>query len=499
MRNNDNRFVFRPRKAGVILRRPAISSEKSINVSSLSPNNNNNGNQKRSLDDIAADQGEEHVEASEKKQKIHDESILNIMSNIDDEAEKINHGLTDSGLVKTVDKGFHFKISSKVMYDKSNASAARKMLDDADIRDLEAVEKLKATSKPSHKIAPPGLSRLSMANVKEYSILLPSGDSPIIDKTKLISTKEGDGARKRRSSIGLRGKRVSQSNTGVIFAPHEDISSSSFYRHIDAEMSDPNRFAQLLSWCGQHLLAKEMDKSENNSNSNISTNNKTDTFVESDNPKKKEFILNLTLQKIKKEFVNSLGNKTISVSWYNRDSILEDDESSKRAIKEDSIIQHPQNIENRTLLESYSQNVERLQEEEKQWMKLIDTHNAQTLSNAKKYSADTVPIIDDVTKVLIEHDLDEDGKKILQEYCNDEENSLKQLQKWVREKSDNLRYDVSNLENIMHKASSLDFRTSRFVENVFTKLLEEHKRRVEQNKVDPIKALHMLSASSANN
>ena len=49
--------------------------------------------------------------------------------------------------------------------------------------------------------------------------------------------------------------------------PHAAISSSDYYRHIDASLTDPLRMHQLLVWCTQKAMTiirkgdKETDKS----------------------------------------------------------------------------------------------------------------------------------------------------------------------------------------------------------------------------------------------
>lgn len=68
----------------------------------------------------------------------------------------------------------------------------------------------------------------------------------------------------RRSSIGLRGKRVSQALNGmcrilsplILAIPHSSIAPKDYFSLIDAELSDPLRMRQLLLWCS--IKAQEM-------------------------------------------------------------------------------------------------------------------------------------------------------------------------------------------------------------------------------------------------
>ena len=109
---------------------------------------------------------------------------------------------------------------------------------------------------------------------------LPDNDTPTIDRNKQLRSgamaaitggSNGNHARpdhRRRSSVSGRGKRVSTSfeATGIIgkyapggyktlsdfyysVQPHNSVSENSFYKHIDADLPEPERVRQLLIWC----------------------------------------------------------------------------------------------------------------------------------------------------------------------------------------------------------------------------------------------------------
>ncbi|KAF8343623.1 Mis12-Mtw1 protein family-domain-containing protein [Amanita rubescens] len=75
-----------------------------------------------------------------------------------------------------------------------------------------------------------------------------------------------NGNHRRRSSISGRGKRISTSfEVGVIPQPHNSVSSTSFYKHIDADLPDSERLRTLLIWCASRAAAKSTSPSKPNS------------------------------------------------------------------------------------------------------------------------------------------------------------------------------------------------------------------------------------------
>jgi kinetochore protein Mis13/DSN1 len=91
------------------------------------------------------------------------------------------------------------------------------------------------------------------ATKESMKIALPFSDTPIINRNKELRKK---GASGRRSSLGLRGRRASSLiDMGHSAIPHQQVESSQFYKHIEAEgLSEPRRMKQLLTWCGERIL-----------------------------------------------------------------------------------------------------------------------------------------------------------------------------------------------------------------------------------------------------
>ena len=95
-------------------------------------------------------------------------------------------------------------------------------------------------------------------------IALPFSDTPIINRNKELRKKGG----KRRSSLGMRGRRASSLiENGHSALPHRDVDASEFYKHIEAEgLPEPRRMKQLLVWCGERALPDKPPLGSLNSN-----------------------------------------------------------------------------------------------------------------------------------------------------------------------------------------------------------------------------------------
>lgn len=83
-------------------------------------------------------------------------------------------------------------------------------------------------------------------------ISLPFSDTPIITRNKALRQTTS----KRRSSLGLRGRRASSLiDNGHSATPHSAVPPEEFYKHIESEgLSEPRRMKQLLTWCGERAL-----------------------------------------------------------------------------------------------------------------------------------------------------------------------------------------------------------------------------------------------------
>ncbi|KAK0758357.1 hypothetical protein N5P37_008755 [Trichoderma harzianum] len=120
------------------------------------------------------------------------------------------------------------------------------------------------SKKASEPKAPPPVTQEEeedMSIVEETAerptkIALPMSDTPIINRNKEMRKKGGNGS--RRSSLGSRGRRASSLiESGQTAIPHREVSTSAFYKHIEADLLEPRRMKQLLIWCGERALSEK--------------------------------------------------------------------------------------------------------------------------------------------------------------------------------------------------------------------------------------------------
>ncbi|KAI5820220.1 Mis12-Mtw1 protein family-domain-containing protein, partial [Pyronema omphalodes] len=129
--------------------------------------------------------------------------------------------------------------------------------------------------------APRTASRLPVPITDGSKIMLPTSDTPIQRKNQAL--RKGAGADRRRSSLGLRGRRASTMMEDGIMCmrpnsdcgtrghgePHSEIFHADFYKHIDESQMENTRMKQLLTWCGKRELdsgvLKEADPNASNS------------------------------------------------------------------------------------------------------------------------------------------------------------------------------------------------------------------------------------------
>lgn len=105
----------------------------------------------------------------------------------------------------------------------------------------------------THEITRTPISDTSNAGTSKIS--LPFSDTPVIDRNKNMRKKDT----KRRSSLGLRGRRASSLiDAGHAATPHTAVPTTEFYKHIEAEnLTEPRRMKQLLTWCGERALGEK--------------------------------------------------------------------------------------------------------------------------------------------------------------------------------------------------------------------------------------------------
>lgn len=111
---------------------------------------------------------------------------------------------------------------------------------------------------PAHEPETQEITRTPISdssNAGTSKISLPFSDTPVIDRNKNMRKKDT----KRRSSLGLRGRRASSLiDAGHTATPHTAVPTNEFFKHIEAEnLTEPRRMKQLLTWCGERALGEK--------------------------------------------------------------------------------------------------------------------------------------------------------------------------------------------------------------------------------------------------
>lgn len=162
---------------------------------------------------------------------------------------------------------------------------------------------------------------------------------------------------RRKSSVGGRGKRTSTafetsgiisessqvSTTGRTFLskipaqPHNSVSESSFYKHIDYDLPDPERIRQLLIWCSLRAVASPPTPSTSRPSSPV--------------PPPLSAQGTEALKSLQDDLVRMLAEKRVDLSQQSPDP------GSSQAPRED-LRENEQNVRNRHLEIAYSQHVQ---------------------------------------------------------------------------------------------------------------------------------------------
>ncbi|KAK7202752.1 mis12-mtw1 family protein [Myxozyma melibiosi] len=169
-------------------------------------------------------------------------------------------------------------------------------------------------------------------------VSLPLTDTPMIRRNKELRQQQGS----RRSSLGMRGKRASSLSNGLVAVPHADIKTDEFFKHLDADLPDPHRMRQLLSWCGHRVLAEEKEADKKSSRANRARGGGAPATA--------------ITRVIEEEILKDLTDGRISTSWWSRPD--EEDLPKKP---------NPQNVANLEKIDEFTKRLERLRAEKKAW------------------------------------------------------------------------------------------------------------------------------------
>lgn len=165
-------------------------------------------------------------------------------------------------------------------------------------------------------------------------IALPFSDTPIMNRNKEMRRKTGA----RRSSLGMRGRRASSLiDNGHSAIPHKMVDPAEFYKHIEAELVEPRRMKQLLTWCGERALSEKPPLGSSNSNEVLGA------------------------RAIQDQLLKDFSSKSEFSDWFAREEIP----------RPPAIVKpNPKNIEHDEKIVALEERVKRLKAEKRAWQSL---------------------------------------------------------------------------------------------------------------------------------
>ncbi|KAG8213334.1 Mis12-Mtw1 protein family-domain-containing protein [Butyriboletus roseoflavus] len=274
--------------------------------------------------------------------------------------------------------------SKKIRTDSSRAPTSAKSRDvlattreepelDEDIRQMESeTDHLRSRSRAkevahSSLQLPPTATTPSKRHPPDTLQPLPESETPRIERNKLM--REGPSiprtpqtpSHSRRTSMTMRGKRISTSfeNTGVISQPHASVNNSSFYKHIDFDLPEPQRARQLLVWSAARAISRS---SEASSAKPSKPPSKSSSSHGKDPPplddRKKQI-----LKTIEEDFIRMLAEKKIDTSVYSHGE-------DGKTVQEGALKPNEQNVKNRAREVTFQQHINRAQAESEAWSRV---------------------------------------------------------------------------------------------------------------------------------
>ncbi|KDR68567.1 hypothetical protein GALMADRAFT_146221 [Galerina marginata CBS 339.88] len=243
----------------------------------------------------------------------------------------------------------------------------------------EATVQFPSRAEPSNTSRSKGKTK-----VIDTTAAIPESETPQIERNKQLragamaaitgnsrpQTSEANGhdrgqGHRRKSSVGGRGKRISTSfeTTGIITQPHNSVSESSFYKHIDSEIPEPERVRQLLIWCSLRAASTPTSSS---SKPPLSTSKPPPPPLP---PLSAQGVQ--LLKSVQEDVVRMLAEKRIDLSLYSP-------QASSSKTPAENLRENEQNVRNRQWEVTYSQHIQQSQAEEESWKKVSYSYEAYT-------------------------------------------------------------------------------------------------------------------------
>ncbi|KAH0832997.1 Mis12-Mtw1 protein family-domain-containing protein [Lanmaoa asiatica] len=247
---------------------------------------------------------------------------------------------------------------------------------DEDIRQMESeTDHLRSRSRAKEAAHPsiqlhPAATTPSKRRLPDTLQPLPESETPRIERNKLM--REGPSiprtpqtqtpSHSRRTSMSMRGKRISTSfeNTGVISQPHASVNDSSFYKHIDCDLPEPQRARQLLVWSAARAVSR---LSEASSSAKPSKPPSRSTSSRGKDPPPLDDRKKQILNTVQEDFIRMLAEKKIDTSVYSHGE-------DGKTVKEGVLKPNEQNIKNRAREVTFQQHINRAQAESEAWSRV---------------------------------------------------------------------------------------------------------------------------------
>ncbi|KAJ3190425.1 hypothetical protein HDU85_000721 [Gaertneriomyces sp. JEL0708] len=334
------------------------------------------------------------------------------------------------------------------------------------VRSNKDTQQREPPAETSHSKLPPPTGPLKLKTPitnRRRSNIQPAIDyaSPAVSPV----TSAQDVERRRRTSVGLRGRRVSHSTNGLCPNPHETIPPATFYRHINADLPDPQRMLQLLLWCASRT------KSQRPTTTQLSPE------------------LYRVFQDCQNRVIKQLAERRINVSWYNREPRDEDAVKTK-------VLPHPRNIENARALVDHQRDMARLRKEEQIWVDLLNSLNRQREESALQLPQvlETVPASFRIDETPT-GDYHTECAIAMQQLCDDA--SVKQVGDDMNAEFWAGRTAIDELQFVFDRVSAHTKRMQRETDEVFERILQVYEEREKRKRVgvDPMDLLQLLAGT----
>ncbi|PIL35324.1 hypothetical protein GSI_02049 [Ganoderma sinense ZZ0214-1] len=187
-------------------------------------------------------------------------------------------------------------------------------------------------------------------------------ETPQIEKNKAM---RGETGHRRRSSVS-RGKRASSSYeaTGIISHPHTSVSVSSFFKHIDCELPEPQRARQLLIWCSNRAMNELADQAPQASSSKQASTNSG-----KDPPPPLSAAQADILKRAEESLMRMLAEKKVDTNVYGGGG-------SQNGDAQHPLRENEQNIKNRAREARFNGHIQRSKQEAEAWKELSDSYDS---------------------------------------------------------------------------------------------------------------------------